>query len=168
MRIRSLILFDLKDIIIHSNSKILEFVNLYNIKNKTDINNLFVFFSLSEILETYKNNKNGLIVFYFSQDDFNKLQESTEINYSKFLKIIMKKIKFPIIISSLSFSYFCSMMATNCPEYDEIIEEYTFLPSIFDNIIKVIKKLKFYKLEKDLIYNIKERIKLLTSFNSNK
>ena len=98
MKIRSLILFDLKDIIIHSNSKVLEFINLYNIKNKTDISNLFVFNALLKILEIYKNNKNGLIVFYISQNDFNQLHEKSEINYSKFIKIITKTVNFPIII----------------------------------------------------------------------
>lgn len=73
MRVRSLILFDLKNTIIHSNAKVLEFISLYDIKNKTDINNLFVFFALSRLLEIYKENKNGMIVFYFSQDDYNLL-----------------------------------------------------------------------------------------------
>lgn len=75
MRVRSLILFDLKDTIIHSNSKVLEFINLYGIKNKTDINNLFIFFALSNILEIYKDNKNGLVLFYCSLNDYNSLQE---------------------------------------------------------------------------------------------
>lgn len=166
MRVRSLILFDLKNTIIHSNKKVLEYISLYSIKNKTDINNLFIFFSLSNLLEIYKNNKNGMIVFYLSNEDYNSLQENTEINYSKFLKIIMKKIKFPIIVSSLPFSYFCSLMATDCPQYDEIIESYTFLPSIFDDIIKLIKKLKFYKLEREIINNLKERLKLVTMFET--
>ena len=166
MRVRSLILFDLKNTIIYSNKKVLEYISLYNISSKTDINNLFIFFSLSNILEIYKENKNGMIVFYLSADDYNSLQENTEINYSKFLKIIMKKIKFPIIVSSLPFSYFCSLMATDCPQYDEIIENYTFLPSIFDDIVKLIKKLKFYKLEKDMVNNLKERIKLITMFET--
>ena len=165
MRIRSLILFDLKDTIIHSNKKVLEFISLYNITNKTDINNLFIYNVLLHILEIYKNNKGGLIVFYLSQNNFNELQEAKEeINYKKFIKLITNKIKFPIIISSLNFYYFCSLMKTNCPEYDEIVEEYTFLSSIFDDIIKIIKKLKFYKIEKDIVNNLKERFKLI-SFN---
>lgn len=164
MRVRSLILFDLKNTIIYSNKKVLEYISLYNITNKTDINNLFIFFALSNILEIYKNNKNGLVVFYISQDDFNVLQENGDINYKKFIKIITKKIKFPIIISSLSFSYFCSLMATNCPEYDEIIESYTFISTIFDDIVKIIKKMKFYKLEKVFISDLKQRLKLITTF----
>lgn len=164
MRVRSLILFDLKNSIIHSNKKVLEFITFYGVTNKTDINNLFTFYALLDILETYRDNKNGLVVFYLSQDDYNALQEKGDINYSKFLKIITKKIKFPIIISSIGFSYFCSLMATNCPEYDEIIENYVFLSSIFDDIVKVVKKLRFYKIEKDFVYNLKERFRLITSF----
>lgn len=166
MRVRSLILFDLKNNIVHSNKKLLEFITLYNITNKTDINNLFIFFALTEILEIYKNNKNGMIVFYLSTENYNILQEDTDINYSKFLKIVTKKIKFPIIISSLPFTYFCSLMATDCPQYDEIIENYIFLPSIFDDIVKLIKKLKFYKLEKELVLNLKERFKLVSMFET--
>ena len=162
MRIRSLILFDLKDTIIHSNKKVLEFIALYNITNKTDINNLFIYYSLSNIIELYKNNKNGLIVFYLSQEDFDILHEKNDINYSRFIKIITKQIKFPIIISSLKFSYFCSLMATNCPEYDEIVENYVFISSIFDDIVKVVKNLKFYKIERNIVNDIKERFKIIS------
>lgn len=164
MRIKSLIIFDLKNTILYSNKKALEFINLYNINNKTDINNLFVFNALLHILEIYKENKNGLIIFYFSQEDFNELQDSKDINYSKFLKIIMKKIKFPIIISNLNFYYFCKLIESDCPEYDEILDNYNFLSSIFDDIIKIVKKLKFYKIEKEMISDIKERFKLISSF----
>jgi hypothetical protein len=75
MRVRSLIIFDLKEAIISSNNKVFELMTLYNIKNKTDINNLFIFFTLSYILEIYKKNKNGLIVFYCNLNDYNKLHE---------------------------------------------------------------------------------------------
>ena len=162
MRIRSLILFDLKNVIIYSNKKVLEFIALYNITNKTDINNLFIYYSLSNIIELYKNNKNGLIVFYLSQEDFDVLHEKNDINYSRFIKIITKQIKFPIIISSLKFSYFCSLMATNCPEYDEIVENYVFISSIFDDIVKVVKNLKFYKIERNIVNDIKERFKIIS------
>lgn len=164
MRIRSLILFDLKNIIIHSNSKVLEFIALYNLANKTDINNLFVFNALLEILEIYKNNKNGLIVFYLSQKDYDALHEKSDINYSKFIKIITKTVNFPIIISNIGFSYFCSLMATNCPEYDEIIENYVFLSTIFDDLVKVIKRLKFYKIENEFVKDLKNRLKTISSF----
>ena len=165
MRILSLILFDLSDTIIHSNKKVLEFINLYNITNKTDINNLFIYNALLHILEIYKNNKGGLVVFYISQNNFNELLESKEeINYKKFIKLITKKIKFPIIISNLNFYYFCKLMESECPEYDEIVEGYEFLSSIFDDIIKTVKKLKFYKIEKEIVNNLKERFKLILSF----
>lgn len=141
----------------------LEFISLYNITNKTDINNLFIYNVLVDILEIYANNKGGYIIFYISQEDFNELNDSkTEINYKKFIKIITKKIKFPIIISSISFYYFCKLMATDCPEYEEITASYSFLSEFFDDIIKVIKKLKFYKLEKEVVNDLKKRFKLLT------
>lgn len=163
MRVRSLILFDLKNIIIHSNKKVLEFINLYGITNKTDINNLFIYNVLVDILEIYTNNKGGYIIFYLSQDDFNDLNDSkTEINYKKFIKIITKKIKFPIIISSIGFYYFCKLMATDCPEYEEITASYCMLGEFLDDIIKIVKKLKFYKLEKELVSDLKKRFKLLT------
>lgn len=162
MRIKSLILFDLKNVIIHSNKQTLEFITLYSITNKTDINNLFVYNALLNILEIYKNNKNGLVTFYLFQNDFNELLESTEINYNKFIKIITKRIDFPIIISKFSFEFFCKRLQTDCPEYDEIIDNYKFLSTIFDDIIKLIKKLKFYKIEDELVNNLKERFKLIS------
>lgn len=164
MKVKSLIIFDLKNTIIYSNKKVLEFITLYNIKNKTDINNLFVFNALLHILEIYKNYKNGLVIFYLSQENFNSLHEKNDINYAKFIKIITKKIKFPIIISNLNFYYFCKLMESDCPEYDEIIENYNFLSSIFDDIVKTVKKLKFYKIEKEMISDLKERFKLISTF----
>lgn len=164
MRVRSLILFDLSNIIIHSNKKVLEFLSLYNITNKTDITNLFIFNALLHILEIYKEYKNGLIIFYLSQNNFDSLREKSDINYTKFIKIITKKIKFPIIISNLNFYYFCKLMESDCPEYDEIIENYNFLSSIFDDIVKTVKKLKFYKIEKEMISDLKERFKLISAF----
>ena len=49
-------------------------------------------------------------------------------------------------------------------ENDEIIENYVFLSAIFDDLVKVIKKLKFYKIENDFILDLKNRLKLITSF----
>ena len=96
------------------------------------------------------------------QNDFNELLESTEINYNKFIKIITKRIDFPIIISRFSFEFFCKRLQSDCPEYDEIINNYKFLSTIFDDIIKLIKKLKFYKIEDDLVNNLKERFRLIS------
>ena len=82
MRIRSLILFDLENIVIHSNKKVLEFITLYNITNKTDINNLFIFYSLLEILEIYKNNKNVEILISNSYNNKLDVKKIGFITYS--------------------------------------------------------------------------------------
>lgn len=56
-------------------------------------------------------------------------------------------------------------MATDCPEYDEIIENYVFLSGIFDDVVKTIKKLKFYKIENTFVKDLKNRLKLVLSFS---
>lgn len=167
MRVRSLIIFNLEEIILRSNGKVLEFVTLYNIDNKKDINNLFTYYCLSEILEIYKNNKNGLIVFFI---DFKKYDELIEhkgdINYKKFLKTI-KNINFPLISSNaITYTAFCELMYSDCPQYDEIIADYISLPSIYNNMVKIIKKLKFYKLEENYINDIKNKIKLISTYEA--
>lgn len=55
-------------------------------------------------------------------------------------------------------------MMSDCPEYDELIDSYNTFSSVIPDLIKTIKKLKFYKLEEDFSKDIKEQIKCLTVF----
>ena len=87
-----------------------------------------------------------------------------DVDYKKFFKIVMKTIKFPIVISSLPYQTFLVLMMSDCPEYDEILNSNKMFASVIPDLIKVIKKLKFYKLEDEFVKNIKEQIKCITVF----
>lgn len=163
MKVKSLIIFDLDTTIVQANKKVSELILLYDIKNKTDITNYFIFYCFEHIIKTYKENKSGLLLFYFNLESFNKLKEiKSEINYKKFLNLVTKKIKFPIVITPLSFSAFYNLLSLPCAEYDEIVENYNFFVDFYDDFYKVIKKLRFHKINETLTTNIKERIKLLS------
>lgn len=165
--IKSLNLFNLDEIVSANAKKLLEFIFQYKIDNKQDIYSLFVFFNLSDIIDVYKNNE-GMIVFYMSTKCHNWLLEDEGIirgmDFKKFIKLITKRIRFPIIISNLSFSAFENMLKEDNPEYDEIVANYEFISSLYDDIINVIKQLRFYQLENELLSSVKEQIKLISTF----
>lgn len=165
--IKSIVLFNLDEIISSNAKKLIEFIFQYNISNKQDIYSLFCFYNLSDILDVYKNNK-GIIVFYMSLKCQSWLLEEDGIikgmNFNKFIKLITKRIQFPIIISNLSFKGFQNILKENSPEYDELITNYKFLSTIYDDIADVIKKLKFYSIEDKLLKPVNEKIKLISTF----
>lgn len=165
--VKSIVLFNLDEIVSANAKKLLDFIFQYNIDNKQDIYSLFVFFNLSDILDVYKNNK-GIIVFYLSTKCHNWLLEEEGIvrgmDFKKFIKLITKRIRFPIIISNLSFLAFENMLKEDSPEYDELIAGYQFISSLFDDIVRVIKQLRFYRLENQLLSSVKEQIKLISVF----
>lgn len=164
MKVKALTIFDLKNIIENANDSTLKYVYQYNIINKTDITNLFIHFAFTNIIKLYQSTK-GLIAFYFSLDLKEKMENAEcEINYKKFLKIITKKLKFPIVLSNLSFEYFIKLLKDESPEYDEIIQDFKMMSEIYPKLVDTIKKLKFYKLEKDVVNDIKEQIKLICAF----
>lgn len=165
--IKSISLFNIDDIITNNAKKLIEFLHQYKITNKQDIYSLFVYYNLCDILDTYRNNE-GIIVFYMSTKCQNWIMEDEgivrDMNFAKFIKLITKRIRFPIIISNLSFNGFKQMLSDNSPEYDEIIADYQFLGTLYDDIVDVIKKLKFYALEDELLKSVKEQIKLISAF----
>lgn len=167
--IKSIILFNLDDIISASAKELIEFLFRYEVTNKQDIYSLFVYYNLSAILDVYKNNE-GMIVFYLSTKCHNWLCEGDgivrDMDFRKFIKLITKRIQFPIIISNLSFKGFEQMLSDNSPEYDELIADYQFISTYFDDIVSIIKKLKFYSIENELLKNMKEQIKLVSAFKS--
>lgn len=165
--IKSLNLFNLDEIVSFNAKKLLDFIFQYNISNKQDIYSLFVFYNLSDILDIYKNNK-GIIVFYLSTKCHNWLLEEEGIvrgmDFKKFIKLITKRIRFPIIISNLSFTGFKHLLEEDNPEYDEIINDYQFLSTLYEDIMQVIKKLKFYTIEDELLESTNEKIKFISTF----
>lgn len=167
VRVKSLSLFNLDDLIADSAKKLWEFVSRYSIENKQDIYSLFCFYNLSGILDAYKKHK-GIIVFYMSTKCHNWLMEEDGIvrgmDFKKFIRLITKRIQFPIIISSLSFDGFNKMLSEGGPEYDELISGYEFVASLYNDIVDVVKQLKFYRIEDELINSVTEQIKLISTF----
>lgn len=165
MKIRSLILFDLQNIIVESNNLVFKAMVEWGISNKTDLSNLFTYYCICKILTIYKSHKGGFICFYFSQEKYNELIDGKyDINYKRFFKIITKTIKFPIVVSTLPYQSFLILMMSDCPEYDEILDNNKMFSEIVPDLIKVIKKLKFYKLENEFVNDIKEQIKCISIF----
>ena len=165
MKIRSLILFDLEPLIIESNNEVLKLMVEWGVSNRTDLSNLFIYHCIRRILNLYSVNKVGFICFYLAESKYIELTENKfDVDYKKFFKIVMKTIKFPIVISSLPYQTFLVLMMSDCPEYDEILNSNKMFASVIPDLIKVIKKLKFYKLEDEFVKNIKEQIKCITVF----
>lgn len=167
--VKSINLFNLDELIAENAKKLIEFIFQYHIENKQDIYSLFCYYNLKDILDIYKNNE-GLIVFYLSTKCHNWINEDEGIvrgmDFSKFSRLITKRIQFPIIISNLSFNGFKQLLSDDSPEYDELINDYQFISSYFDDIVRVIKNLRFYSLENELLGDIKSQIKLLASFKN--
>ena len=139
-------LFDLEPLIIESNNEVLKAMIEWGITNKTDISNLFIYNCIKRIITLYKCNKGGFLCFYINNEKYLELTENKfDINYKKFFKVIMKTIKFPIVVSSLPFETFLVLMMSDCPEYDEILSSNKSFANVVPDLIKVIKKLKFYK-----------------------
>lgn len=165
VKIRSLLLFDLEPLIIESNNEVLKAMIEWGITNKTDISNLFIYNCIKRIITIYKCNKGGFLCFYINNEKYLELTENKfDINYKKFFKVIMKTIKFPIVVSSLPFETFLVLMMSDCPEYDEILSSNKSFANVVPDLIKVIKKLKFYKLENDFCKDLKEQIKCISIF----
>lgn len=167
--VKSLSLFNLDTIISANAKKLIDFIFQYQIESKQDIYSLFCYYNFCDILNIYKEN-GGIIVFYLSTKCHNWLLEDSgiirDINFSRFIKLITKRIRFPIIISNLSFAGFEQMLSEDSPEYDELINDYEFLSSLYEDIVSVIKNLKFYSLENELLKDVKAQIKLLSAFKN--
>lgn len=145
-----------------ANDLTLQYIFRYNIVNKTDITNLFIHFCFTEIINLYKNTS-GLVAFYFSQDLKNKMEESDcEIKYKKFLKIILKTLKLPLFISTFSYETVINLLRDDSPEYEEMMNEYKMMSEIYPKLVDTVKKLKFYKIEKEVVSDIKGQIKLIS------
>lgn len=167
VKIRSLLLFDLEPLIIEANNEVLKLMVEWGLSNRTDISNLFIYSCLKRILNLYKTNKGGFLCFYLNDEKYVQLTtEKYDVNYKKFFKVVMKTVKFPIVISTLPFETFLVLMMSDCPEYDELLDSNKLFSSVVPDLIKVIKKLKFYKLEEEFSKNLKEQIKCISLFSA--
>lgn len=152
-RVKSLNLFNLDETIASRVKDLIVFITKNNITNTRDISTILIYYVFSDILDTYKK-QNGMILFYMSTKCYNWLMSDggvvRDMDFKKLIDIFTKKVKFPIIITSLSFEEFKSLLASNSPEYDEIINDYNFISDFWGEIIKIIKSLKFFSLDDEL------------------
>lgn len=166
-RIKSILLFNLDDIIQEEVGNFITFTTKYAVTNHTDMKNLLIYYVLKHILQIYKENC-GMIVFYLSKSCYNWLDTNgaiiKKLNFKKLIKVFTKKIPFNIIISSLTFDKFEGLMQSNSPEYSEVVNEYRFISSYMNSIMKVIKSLKFHSLEENLTKNLMEQIQIVSTF----
>lgn len=167
-RIKSFVLFNLDETFAKRVKDLVVFITQNNITNHRDIVTILIYYVFCDILKTYKNNS-GLILFYMSTKCHNWLLSDggivRDMDFKKVINLFTKKIKFPIVITSLSYEDFQSMLISNSPEYDEIINEYKFISDFWEEILKVIKSLKFYSLEENISQKFLEQVEYISTFN---
>lgn len=168
-RIKSLVLSNLDDIFASKVKDLIVFISQNSINNTKDITNILIYYVFCELLKIYKS-QSGMILFYMSTKCYNWLQSDggvvREMDFKKVVDLFTKKIKFPIVITSLSYDDFQSMLASNSPTYDELVNEYKFISEFWDEILKVIKNLRFYSLEDNLQKNFLEHLEYITTFKN--
>lgn len=166
-KIKSILLFNLDEIIQIEVGNLISFTTKYSITNRTDTQNLLIYYVLKRILEIYRDNR-GMIVFYLSKSCYNWLDTNgaitRKLNFKKLINVFTKKIPFNIIISSLTFDKFESLMESNSPEYSEIVNDYRFISSYMTSIMRVIRSLRFHSLEESITQNLMEQIKIISTF----
>lgn len=164
-KVKSLLLFNLDDIIASKVHELILFITKFSIKNQRDIGTILIYYILTSILQTHRNTK-GMVLFYMSQKCCDWLEADSAIvrdmDFKRVIDVFLRKIKFPIIVSTLSFNDFEKLLNSNSPEYEEIINHYDFLSHYFNEVIKLIKKLEFYSLEEELVKNLTEIEKVLS------
>lgn len=163
-RIRLLNLFNLDEIIEDSAKRVHSLRVFGQVSNKRDLLILFIYFVFDSILKVYKENS-GFITFYLSAETQNLLLQDGGIiegvKCKKLHDLLTKKIKFPLIVSFAQFHDFCSLMSSNCPEYDELLERYKFMGELLPQITKEAKKLKFSKFAEELEQDIQTQLSVL-------
>lgn len=90
-----------------------------------------------------------------------------DMDFQRVVDIFTKKIKFPIVITSLSYTDFQNLLASNSPEYDEVINDYQFISDFWTEIMLLIKNLKFNSLDDKLSNSFLEQAEIISSFKKN-
>lgn len=169
-KIKSLILFNLDEIFTERVKDLIVFVTKNNITNTKDITSILTYYVFTDILKTYKE-ESGLILFYLSTKCYNWLLSDggiiRDMDFQRVVDIFTKKIKFPIVITSLSYTDFQNLLASNSPEYDEVINDYQFISDFWTEIMLLIKNLKFNSLDDKLSNSFLEQAEIISSFKKN-
>ena len=167
INVKSLNLFDLDTVITTRVKDLIIFITHNNITNHRDITTILTYYIFTDILKAYKE-ESGLVLFYLSTKCYNWLLSDggivREMDFKKVAELFTKKIKFPIVITSLSFDEFKNLLASDSPEYDEIINDYSFISDFWTEIMLLIKSLKFHSLDEKLSNSFLEQLEIISTF----
>lgn len=164
MRVKSLFVVNLGDIVKEVNFSVLQFKNEYGITSISDLTNLFTSRVMARMAEVYKKEHGSFIIFYLNvYDRENMLASKDVINYKRFLGTIEKKVGFPVFYSSLKYEIYVKMLGGDCPEYDEIIMMHRSFADCLPAMFEQIRKFKYHKLMRELIKDEIELFKCLSS-----
>lgn len=164
MYVRSLFLVDLVSIIKRVNKSVLDFMVEYGVKSISDLTNLFISRVIGEMASVYKEVHNALIVFYIRDSERKELLGMRDvINYKKFFTMMEKRMKFPFTTGGLEYQSYCRMLEGDCPEYEELTQGHRSFAEVLPSVIETVRRLKYHKVNRDLIKNEKNLFLCLTS-----
>ena len=164
MKVRSLFIVDLSEIIKRVEKGIVDFMVETKIDVVNDLTNLFISRVFLEMSEVYKEQHEAFVVFYLDSEIKEHLLDCEGvILYKRFFRIMEKEVKFPSVIGNLKYELFANMMKTECPEYDEVVANHKSFAELFPKLKVVIERLKFYRLKGEVVDDIKNKCKMMLS-----
>lgn len=164
MKVRSLYLVNLEDIIKKVEQSVLQFSLETGIDVVNDLTNLFISRVFLEMSEVYKNQHDAFVSFYIDQKiKLHLLDCEGFINYKRFFRIMELEVKFPVIIANIEYEKFTEMMKGNCPQYDEVIASHRSFAELFPKLQKVILRAKYNRLSKEIVEDLQNRCKMMLS-----
>lgn len=164
MKVRSLFIVDLSEIIKRVEKGIVDFMVETKIDVVNDLTNLFISRVFLEMSEFYKEQHEAFVAFYLdSKIKEHLLDCDGVILYKRFFRIMEKEVKFPVIFANLPYDKFANMMKTECPEYDEVVANHRSFVELFPKLKIVIERLKFHRLKGEVVDDIKNKCKMMLS-----
>lgn len=134
--------------------------SVYCIENEIisvkDYETLYKHYFYYNLLILYSQKTRQNILLYFEEKDYGKHQKLIK----RSLKLLKDKIKFPTIISNISFETYFNLISDDSPEYDEVINNNFSLIDHFKDLKSYIKKSGLLYLNKKYS-NLPEQIGLL-------
>ena len=164
MKIKSIYIIDLRKFIEAINKDVLLFSLEYDIKNSNDLTNLFISRMILKIAECYREIANSFIYFYIDNNfKFKLIKEGNLIKYKKFFNLLEKKIGFPIVKDDKNYEDYINFLKENEAIYDEILTKYVSFSEILPKLIDIIRKYRYKKVDNEMIKEVKNLIKLISS-----
>ena len=114
MKIRSLYLVNLADIIKRVENGVVDFMSETGITVENDLTNLFISRVFLEMSEIYKMQHDAFVAFYIDQKiKLHLLDCEGIIKYKRFFRIMELEVKFPVICANIDYEKFAEMMKGN-------------------------------------------------------